>query len=101
MTQMSPGNAPVPINTGNVTYQGGFEAVFAEFMRKNPSGGALGGAFTTAPQKDFLTWALSMGLANRTPTVTNTFNLVDTESNLARKVGDTITSQMQRGSLVS
>jgi hypothetical protein len=101
MTQMSPGNAPVPINTGNVSYQGGFEAVFAEFMRKNPSGGALGGAFTTAPQKDFLTWALSMGLATRTPTITNTFNLVDTQDGLARKVGETITSQVQRGSLVN
>jgi hypothetical protein len=101
MDQKSPGNAPVPINTGNVTYQGGFEAVFAEFLRKNPSGGALGGAFTMTPQKDFLSWALSMGLATRTPTITNTFNLVDTQDGLARKVGDTITSQVQRGSLVN
>jgi len=101
MDQKSPGNAPVPINTGNVTYQGGFEAVFAEFMRKNPSGGALGGAFTMTPQKDFLTWALSMGLASRGPTVTNTFNLVDTQDGLARKVGETISSQIQRGSLVN
>ena len=101
MDQKSPGNAAVPINTGNVTYQGGFEAVFAEFMRKNPSGGALGGAFTTAPQKDFLTWALSMGLAQRAPTITNTFNIVDTQDGIARKVGDTIASQVQRGSLVS
>jgi hypothetical protein len=101
MDQKSPGNAAVPINTGNVTYQGGFEAVFAEFMRKNPSGGALGGAFTTAPQKDFLTWALSMGLATRAPTITNTFNLVDTQDGLARKVGDTISGQIQRGSLVN
>jgi len=101
MTQMSPGNAPVPINTGNVTYQGGFEAVFAEFLRKNPSGGALGGAFTMTPQKDFLSWALSMGLAQRAPAITNTFNLVDTQDGLARKVGETITSQVQRGSLVN
>jgi hypothetical protein len=101
MDQKSPGNAPVPINTGNVTYQGGFEAVFAEFLRKNPSGGALGGAFTMTPQKDFLTWALSMGLAQRGPTVTNTFNIVDTESGIARRVGDTIAGQIQRGSLVN
>ena len=102
MDQKSPGNAPVPINTGNITYGlGGFEAVFAEYMRKNPSGGALGGAFTMTPQKDFLTWALSMGLAQRAPTITNTFNLVDTQDGLARKVGDTITSQVQRGSLVN
>jgi len=100
MTQMSPGNAPVPINTGNVTYQGGFEAVFAEFMRKNPSGGALGGAFTMTPQKDFLSWALSMGLAQRAP-ITNTFNIVDTESGIARRVSDTISSQIQKGSLVN
>ena len=42
-----------------------------------------------------------MGLAQRGPTVTNTFNIVDTESGIARRVGDTITSQMQRGSLVN
>jgi len=101
MDQKSPGNAPVPIATGNVTYQGGFEAVFAEFMRKNPSGGALGGAFTMTPQKDFLTWALSMGLAQRAPAITNTFNLVDTQDGLARKVGTTIADQIQRGSLVN
>jgi len=101
MDQKSPGNAPVGINTGNVTYQGGFEAVFAEFLRKNPSGGSLGGAFTMTPQKDFLSWALSMGLASRGPTVTNTFNIVDTESGIARRVGDTISSQIQRGSLVN
>jgi hypothetical protein len=101
MTQMSPGNAAVPINTGNISYQGGYESVFAEFLRKNPSGGALGGAFTMTPQKDFLSWALSMGLATRTPTVNNTFNIVDTESGIARRVGDTITSQVQRGALVN
>ena len=102
MDQKSPGNAPVPINTGNITYGlGGFEAVFAEYMRKNPSGGMLGGQIGGGPPKDFLTWALSMGLAQRAPTITNTFNLVDTQDGLARKVGETITSQVQRGSLVN
>jgi hypothetical protein len=101
MTQMSPGNAPVPINTGNITYQGGFENVFAEYQRRNPSGGMLGGAIGGGPPKDFLTWALSLGLAQRTPTVNNTFNIVDTESGIARRVGDTITSQIQRGALVN
>jgi hypothetical protein len=102
MTQMSPGNAPVPINTGNITYGlGGFEAVFAEYQRKNPSGGMLGGQIGGGPPKDFLTWALSMGLAQRTPTITNTFNMVDTQDGLARKVGETISSQIQRGSLVN
>ena len=102
MDQKSPGNAAVPINTGNITYGlGGFEAVFAEYQRKNPSGGMLGGQIGGGPPKDFLTWALSMGLAQRTPTITNTFNLVDTQDGLARKVGDTITSQVQRGSLVN
>jgi hypothetical protein len=42
-----------------------------------------------------------MGLAKPATTVTNTFNIVDTESNLARKVGDTITSQVQKGSLLT
>jgi hypothetical protein len=101
MDQKSPGNAPVPINTGNITYQGGFENVFAEYQRRNPSGGMLGGAIGGGPPKDFLTWALSLGLAQRTPTVNNTFNIVDTESGIARRVGDTITSQIQRGSLVN
>jgi hypothetical protein len=101
MDQKSPGNAPVAINTGNITYQGGFENVFAEYQRRNPSGGMLGGAIGGGPPKDFLTWALSLGLATRAPTVTNTFNIVDTESGIARRVGDTITSQIQKGSLVN
>jgi hypothetical protein len=102
MDQKSPGGAATPINTGNISYQGGFESVFAEFIRKQGGGGgALGGAFTMTPQKDFLSWALSMGLAQRAPTITNTFNLVDTQDGLARKVGDTITGQVQRGSLVN
>lgn len=101
MDQKSPGNAPVPINTGNISYQGGFESVFAEYQRRNPSGGMLGGAIGGGPPKDFLTWALSLGLATRTPTVTNTFNIVDTESGIARRVGDTITSQIQKAALVN
>jgi len=100
MDQKSPG-ASIPINTGNITYQGGFESVFAEYAKRNPSGGMLGGAIGGGPPKDFLTWALSMGLAQRAPTITNTFNLVDTQSGLANKVSDTITSQVQRGSLVN
>jgi len=103
MTQKSPGNAAVGINTGDITYGtlGSFEATFAEYMRRNPSGGALGGAIGGGPPKDFLTWALSMGLAQRGPTITNTFNIVDTQDGIARKVGDTITTQVQRGSLVN
>jgi hypothetical protein len=103
MTQMSPGNAPVGINTGNITYGtlGSFEATFAEYQRRHPSGGMLGGAIGGGPPADFLTWALSMGLAQRAPTVNNVFNIVDTESGIARRVGDTITSQVQRGSLVN
>jgi len=103
MTQMSPGNAAVPINTGNISYGtlGSFEATFAEYQRRHPSGGALGGAIGGGPPADFLTWALSMGLAQRAPTITNTFNMVDTQDGLARKVGDTITTQVQRGSLVN
>jgi hypothetical protein len=102
MDQKSPG-ASIPINTGNITYGtlGSFEATFAEYQRKHPSGGALGGAIGGGPPADFLTWALSMGLAQRAPTITNTFNMVDTQDGLARKVGDTITSQVQRGSLVN
>jgi hypothetical protein len=103
MDQKSPGNAPVPINTGNISYGtlGSFEATFAEYQRRHPSGGMLGGAIGGGPPADFLTWALSMGLAQRGPTITNTFNIVDTQDGIARKVGDTITSQVQRGSLVN
>jgi hypothetical protein len=104
MTQMSPGNAPTPINTGNITYGtlGSFEATFAEYVRRHPSGGALGGAIGGGPPADFLTWALSMGLAQRGgPTITNTFNLVDTQTGLANSIGNTIASQVQRGSLVN
>jgi hypothetical protein len=93
----------VPFDMGNITYGTlGFARVFEEYQKKAASGGgALGGFVGGGPPKDFLTWALSMGLAQRAPTVTNTFNLVDTESNLARKVGDTITDQLQKGSLLT
>ena len=102
MTQRSPGNAPVPIDTGNITYGTlGFARVFEEYQKKAASGGGMMGGFVGGCPTDFLTWALSMGLAQRGPTVTNTFNIVDTESGIARRVGDTITSQVQRGSLVN
>jgi hypothetical protein len=88
---------------GNISYGSmGFAAVFEEYLKKAASGsGMLGGFVGGGPPKDFVSWALSMGLATRAPTVTNTFNIVDTESGIARRVGDTITSQMQRGSLVN
>jgi hypothetical protein len=101
MDQKSPG-ASIPIDIGNISYGSmGFAKVFEEYTKKNTGGGALGGFIGGGPPKDFLTWALSMGLATRTPTVNNTFNIVDTESGIARRVGDTITSQVQRGSLVN
>jgi len=101
MDQKAPG-ASIPIDLGNISYGTmGFAKVFEEYTKKNTGGGALGGFIGGGPPKDFLTWALSMGLATRTPTVNNTFNIVDTESGIARRVGDTITSQVQRGSLVN
>jgi hypothetical protein len=101
MDQKSQG-ASVPFDMGNITYGTmGFAKVFEEYTKKNTGGGALGGFIGGGPPKDFVTWALSMGLAQRGPTVTNTFNIVDTESNIARRVGDTITSQIQKGSLVN
>jgi hypothetical protein len=91
-----------PITLPNVTYGPGLEAAFAQYSRTAGfGGGGSAGAFTHAPYQDFITWALERGLATRAPTVTNTFNIVDTESGIARRVGDTITSQMQRGSLVN
>jgi hypothetical protein len=102
MDQKAPG-ASVPIDIGEINYGTmGFAKVFEEYTKKaGAGGGALGGFIGGGPPKDFLTWALSMGLATRGPTVTNTFNIVDTESGIARRVGDTITSQVQRGTLVN
>ena len=40
-------------------------------------------------------------VAPTAPVINNTFNVVDTESGIARRVGDTITDQIQRGSLVN
>jgi len=101
MDQKAPG-ASIPIDLGNISYGTmGFAKVFEEYTKKNTGGGALGGFIGGGPPKDFLTWALSMGLATRTPTINNTFNITDTESGIARKVGDTITTQVQRGSLVN
>ena len=96
-------SAPVPIETGPISFGTlGYAKVFEEYTKKaGAGGGMMGGFIGGGPPTDFLTWALSMGLATRGTTVTNTFNIVDTESGIARRVGDTITSQVQRGSLVN
>jgi hypothetical protein len=93
----------VPINLGNISFGPlGMEAIFAQYAKTaGGGGGALGGFVGGGPPKDFITWALQMGLASRGPTVNNTFNIVDTQDGIAKKVGDTITAQVQRGSLVT
>ena len=57
--------------------------------------------------EDILTYGLRSGLAHRAggafnaPSISNVFNIVDTESAIAKRVSDTIASQIQRGSLVN
>jgi len=57
--------------------------------------------------EDVLSYGLRSGLVNQAgggfnaPSISNVFNIVDTESNIAKRVSDTIASQIQRGSLVN
>ena len=57
--------------------------------------------------EDVLSYGLRMGLIQRpgsgynAPSISNVFNIVDTESGIAKRVSDTIASQIQRGSLVN
>ena len=94
-------NAPgaVGVNLGNVAFgPGGLEAAFKAYsLRYSQSGvGAIGGG----PAEDFLSWAMRAGYTAQGPTVNNTFNVVDTESEIARRVSEEISRQIQRGSLV-
>ena len=44
---------------------------------------------------------MSMGLAQKAPVqMTNNFNIVDTESEIARRVSEQLARQIQQGSLV-
>jgi hypothetical protein len=58
-------------------------------------------------RSDILSWGLGAGLIHQAggafnaPSISNVFNIVDTESNIARRVSDPIASQIQRGSLVN
>jgi transposase-like protein len=94
-------NAPgaVGVNLGNVAFgPGGLEAAFKAYsLRYSQSGvGAIGGG----PAEDFLSWAMRAGYTAQGTTVNNTFNVVDTESAIARRVSEEISRQIQRGSLV-
>lgn len=57
--------------------------------------------------EDVLSYGLRAGLIHRpgsgynAPSISNVFNIVDTESGIAKRVADTITGQIQRGSLVN
>jgi hypothetical protein len=57
--------------------------------------------------EDVISYGLRAGLIQRpgggfnAPSISNVFNIVDTESEIARRVSDTISSQLQRGSLVN
>jgi hypothetical protein len=105
-------NAPgsVGVNLGNVVFPMGVESAMKNYTARYGSGSSLGsiGGGTMLP--DFISWAKSMGLAQTQPTfpatggggapIANTFNIVDTESEIARRVSEEIARQIQRGSLV-
>jgi hypothetical protein len=90
----------VGVNTGGIQFQN-LDAAFASYSARFGAGGAGVGMIGGGPAPDFVSWALSMGLAQRGPTVNNTFNIVDTQDGIARKVGDTITGQLQQGSMLN
>ena len=101
-TETTGKNAPgkVDINLGNIAFgSGGLEAAFKAYsLRYSQSGvGAIGGG----PAEDFLSWAMRSGYATQGPQITNNFNVVDTESEIARRVAEEVNRQIQRGSLVS
>jgi hypothetical protein len=112
MTAAVSRNAPgsVGVNLGDLQFgPGGLEAAFKQYSARQ-GGGAMGGFIGGGPATDFLTWAKSMGLAAPSfpaggvagggAAISNTFNVVDTESEIARRVSEEITRQIQRGSLV-
>jgi len=92
----APGSASV--NVGDVQFQD-LNAAFNNYNARYGGGSSLG-MIGGGPTPDFLSWALASGQAQR-PTVNNTFNIVDTESGIARRVSDEVGRTVQQGSLVS
>ena len=113
MTAAVSKNAPgsVGVNLGGLQFgTGGLDAAMKQYTARY-GGGAMGGFIGGGPAPDFLSFAKSMGLASPTfpaggvagggAAITNTFNIVDTESEIARRVSEEIARQIQRGSLVT
>ena len=96
-------NAPgsVGVNLGEMSFgAGGLDAAMAAYTARYSASsvGAIGGG----PAKDFLSWASSMGYATKgAAPIQNTFNIVDTESNIAKRVAEEINRQVRSGSLVN
>jgi hypothetical protein len=95
-------NAPgsVAMNLGNIAFgTGGLETAYAAYSKRYSAAGV--GAIGGGPAEDFLSWAMRAGYATKGTQVSNTFNIVDTESEIARRVSEEISRQIQRGSLVT
>jgi hypothetical protein len=90
----------VGVNLGNLQFQN-LDAAFAAYAARYGAGGVGVGMIGGGPAPDFISWARSMGLAQAAPTVNNTFNIVDTESGIASRIGTTITGQLQQGSMLN
>lgn len=94
-------NAPggVGVNLEGVQFAN-LDAAFAQYSARF-GGGGQAGMIGGGPPPDFISWAMSMGLATRPGTaIQNTFNIVDTESEIARRVSDEIARQVRSGTLV-
>ena len=90
----------VGVNLGNLQFQN-LDAAFNAYSARYGAGGVGVGMIGGGPAPDFISWARSMGLAQAAPTVNNTFNIVDTESGIARRVSEEVGRTITQGSLVN
>ena len=107
-TQVGGGPGGGTVDTSGITLLAPLADIMAKYNATYGSGiGDLAGRPQIGNGEDILTYALRSGMASRAgggfnaPNISNVFNIVDTESAIAKRVSDTIASQIQRGSLVN